>query len=134
MKEIERIRAAAQVSVGRATMFGALAIWAASFGFISWPLTAFRLAALLSTLTMVILIYKALQAPRRPYRRTEVWIMLGKAHDLPEERAQHVFAEVMGETFWRFASLVAVVAAVLWVATFGVGLFAPGSGMPRAVF
>ncbi len=62
MSEIERIRAAAQVSVGRATMFGALAIWAASFGFISWPLTAFRLAALLSTLTMVILIYKAVQA------------------------------------------------------------------------
>ena len=133
MSEIERIRAAAQLSVGRGTMFGALAIWAASFGFISWPLTAFRLAALLSTLTMIILIYKALQAPHRPYRRTEVWFMLGKAHDLPEDLAQHVFAEVMGETFWRFASLVAAVAAFLWLATFGLEFFAPGSRMPGAV-
>lgn len=132
MGELERIRAAAQVSIGRATMFGALAIWAASFGFISWPLTAFRLAALLSTLAMVILIYKALQAPHRPYRRTEVWYMLGKSHCLPEERAQVVFAEVLGETFWRFASLVAAVAAVLWLATFGLEVFAPGSRMPGA--
>lgn len=133
MGEVERIRAAAQVSVGRATMFGALAIWAASFGFISWPLTAFRLAALLSTLTMMILIYKALQAPHRPYRRTEVWYMLGKSHRLPEDRAQLVFAQVLGDTFWHFASLVAVVAALLWLATFGLGLFAPGSRMPGAL-
>lgn len=129
MSDIERIRAAAQVSVGRATMFGALAIWAASFGFISWPLTAFRLAALLSTLTMVILIYKAVQAPRRPYRRTEVWVMLGKNHGLPEESAQHVISGVLRDTFWRFASLVAAVAGVLWLAAIALGIFAPGMAL-----
>lgn len=106
-------------------MFAALAIWAASFGFISWPLTALRLAALLTTLTGVILVYKAVTAHTRPYRRTEVWAMLGKPRDLPEEHAQTLISNALRDTFWRFASYAAALALVLWVAAIAVWLVRP---------
>jgi hypothetical protein len=106
-------------------MFAALAIWAAAFGFISWPLTAFRLAALLTTLTGVILVYKAVTAHTRPYQRTEVWAMIGKPRHVPKERAQAEISSVLRETFWRFAHYTAGLAFVLWLATLAIWLVRP---------
>jgi hypothetical protein len=97
-------------------MFAMLAIWATAFGFISWPVTAFRIAALLTTFAGVVLVYKAMTAHARPYRRTEVWAMLGKPRHLPEERVQAEISGVLRETFWRFASYAAGLALVFWLA------------------
>lgn len=120
-----QIRDAAFISVGRGCMFAALAIWATAFGFISWPLTAFRLAALLTTLAGVILVYKAITAHTRPYRRTEVWAMIGKPRDVPEERAQAEISSILRDTFWRFASYAAALAVAFWCAAVAVWLIAP---------
>jgi hypothetical protein len=122
-----QIRDAAFISVGRGCMFAALAIWAAAFGFISWPLTAFRLAALLTTLTGVILVYKAVTAHTRPYQRTEVWAMIGKPRHVPKERAQAEISSILRETFWRFAHYAAGLALALWFAVLATWLLAPGA-------
>lgn len=116
MEPLGHIRAAAFLSIGRACMFGALAIWAMTFGFIAWPVTAFRVGALLTTLAGVILVYKALAAPYRSYRRTETWMLIGRNHGLPEEHAQAVISGILRETFWRFALYASVVALLLWIA------------------
>ncbi|MBM3571232.1 MAG: hypothetical protein FJX52_02565 [Alphaproteobacteria bacterium] len=101
MEHAAVIRTTAEMSVGRACMFAALGIWAACFGFITWPVAALRLAAILTTLALVVLIYKAVQAPRRPFRRTEVWILVRKSVDLPDAVAQQLISQALQETFWR---------------------------------
>ena len=125
--EHEHIRAAAFLSVGRACMFAALAIWAVAFGFIPWPVTALRLAAILSALTCAILAWKALTAPRRPYKRTEVWAMLQRKVTIPEERRQHLIADALVETFWRFATYAGAIALFLWIVALLFHYWKPGS-------
>lgn len=124
---VNHIRAAAFLSVGRACMFAALGIWAVIFGFITWPVLALRIGAVLTTLTGVVLIYKALEAPMRPYRRTEVWILIGKKTQMPESEAQAVISGVLREMFWKFASYAAAIALGLWIAAILVALVFPNS-------
>ncbi len=126
MEHVDRIRKLARMSVGRACLFGALGIWAVTFAMITWPYLALKSGAILTTLTGVILIVKALQAPRRSYRRTEVWVLLGKQHGLPEERAQAVISGILGETFWLFSLYAAAIALALWVGTLLVWWLGPG--------
>jgi hypothetical protein len=115
MEQAALIRATAQMSVSRACMFGALGIWTLSFGFITWPVVALRMAAILTSLAVAILFYKAVQAPGRPYRRTEVWIMLRETLDLPEAMLQTLISAALGEIFRRYSIYGAAVAAGLWL-------------------
>ncbi|MSP88010.1 MAG: hypothetical protein EXQ92_04235 [Alphaproteobacteria bacterium] len=115
MEQAALIRATAQVSVGRACMFGALGIWTLSFGFITWPVVALRMAAILTTLAVAILYYKAARAPARPHRRTEVWIMLRETLDLPEAMLQTLISQALVETFRRYSIYAAATAAGLWI-------------------
>ena len=73
-----------------------------------------------------ILVIKAMRAPSRDYRRTEVWIMLEKRHDLPEGRAQQVFGNILRDRYMWHATLTAGAAFVMWtiflvLLTFGRG-------------
>ena len=73
-------------------------------------------------MTSAILLLKAAEAPTRNYRRTEVWLLLGKQHDLPEARAQAIFGEVLRSTYVQFARITAVTSVVLWIADVGIRL------------
>ena len=115
MDAVERIRAAAMTSIGRACSFGGLAVGAAMSGFITWPVMAFKLGALGATLTAVILVLKALNAPRRNYRATELWVLIGRDHRLAEEHAQSIIGRILGETYWRFADYACGTAFVFWL-------------------
>jgi hypothetical protein len=113
--ELERIRACARHSVGRGFLFGLLAIVTAVAGMIGWPISAFRLGALLSMLMAAILVRRAYRAPRLPYRRTETWVLLGRHHGLMEAQAQETIARILAETYWRFADLAAALALGQWI-------------------
>lgn len=93
MNGYERIRALAQVSIGRACLYGLVAIVAMMIGLIGRPDVALRAGAILFLQTSAFLMLRAIQAPNRLYRETEVWALLDKCHDLPEPRAQIVLGE-----------------------------------------
>ena len=59
-----------------------------------------------------------MRATRRSYRRTETWILLGREHGLPEERAQPIITGILRDTYLRFAEYAAVITVVLWIAAF----------------
>jgi len=84
-------------------------------GMMGWPDLAMRSGAILFLMATAILMLKAAQAPRRNYRRTEVWILLGKRHDLPEARAQAIFGEILRSTYVRFARMTLSASMVLWI-------------------
>jgi len=112
----DRIRDLAQLSVGRACLFGLLAIVTFMVGLIAWPDLAMRSGAILFLMTSAILWYKAHLAPGQNYRRTEVWVLLGKRHDLPEARAQAIFGTILRDTYLRFAWITAKTGVALWIA------------------
>jgi hypothetical protein len=116
MNGYDQIRNLAHYSVARGCLFGMLGIVTFMMGMIGWPDLALRAGAILFLLTAAILMLKAIQAPTRSYRRTEVWILLGKKHDLPEMRAQAVFGQVLRETYLKFARLTMTASVVLWIA------------------
>ena len=122
MESYDRIRELAVVSIGRACLFGLLAIITFMFALLAWPGLALRSGAILFLVTSAILLLKAAEAPTRNYRRTEVWLLLGKQHDLPEARAQAIFGEVLRSTYVQFARITAVTSVVLWIADVGIRL------------
>jgi hypothetical protein len=123
--EIDRIRAAATMSIGRACLFGLLAIGTVMSGLISWPVLAFKSGAILTSLLTAILMLRAGLAHRQNFRRTETWVLLDKRHDLPADRAQGVFAGVLRETYRRFALYAAGAACLCWALAFMFLLTAP---------
>ncbi|MBM3557145.1 MAG: hypothetical protein FJX47_16510 [Alphaproteobacteria bacterium] len=127
MRRIQRIRDNALVSVGRASLFGVLAVWVVVFGLITWPVLAMRAGAICFALMTAILILKAWQAGRRDFKRSETWILLERRHDLPDDVAARVIPSILAEAFWRFATYAAILSLGFWVAAVVVWLI---RGMP----
>ena len=115
---MDRIRGFAELSVRRGCSFAALAIATTMFGLSSTPLLAIECGAILCTLTAVVLFYKSLRAPMRDYRRTELWILLDRRHDLPEAYAGRVLNTVLRDVYLRYAELGALAALALWLLVF----------------
>lgn len=115
---MDRIRYFADISVKRAVSFGLLGIFTVFIGLSHNWLLAFRAAAILLSLLAVVLLHCAWRAPRKDYRRREVWMLLDQWHGLPEHRAHHAISAVMRETFLRYAERGAWAAAALWMITF----------------
>ncbi|HEX6980308.1 MAG TPA: hypothetical protein VF342_13510 [Alphaproteobacteria bacterium] len=117
---MERIQHFADISIRRGCGFGFLAIATAMVGVSADIVIALKTGATSVTLMVAILVLKGLQAPKRCYRDTEVWIMLDKQHDLPETRAQQVFGNILRDRYFWHATLVASAAAFMWLLTFTV--------------
>lgn len=115
MNGYDHIRDMAQYSIGRACMFSLLGTVTFMMGLLGWPDLAMRSGAILFLMTATILMLKAMQAPSRSYRRTEVWILIGKRHDLPEARAQAIFGQVLRDTYIRFARMSVAASVFLWI-------------------
>ncbi|MGQ0677129.1 MAG: hypothetical protein ACT4N4_13725 [Rhodospirillales bacterium] len=126
---MDRIRYLADVSIRRGCGFGLIAIATATVGMSSDALLALKLAAICASAMVAILLVKAIQAPIRSYKRTEVWIMLEKRHDLPEARAQQVFGSILKERYMWHATITATAAGILWLATLAVALFGRRNGL-----
>lgn len=120
---MEQIRHYADLSIRRACGFGFLGIATAMVGVYTDIVLAMRLAATGVTLMGAILLLMGLRAPRRSYKKTEVWILLDKRHNLPEARAQEVFGNILRDRYLWHATLVAVAALALWTLAVTLRLF-----------
>ena len=119
MGELDR---AVETSVARGVGFGALAIALVVAGLAGYPQLALRSGAVLALLMWAILRLKALHAPRRPYKRTEVWLMLDPRPVWPAETAQRLIGEALRRTLERYARFVLAAAVGLWLASLALPL------------
>lgn len=119
---MDNIRAMAMLSVRRGCAFAALAIVTVMFGLFSQPLLSLRSGAVLTTLAAVVLFWKALEAPTRNYRHTELWIMLERTPDMPERHAGRVVNGILHEVYLSHAEAAAAIAGGLWLTAFGLQL------------
>ena len=115
---MDQIRVLAVLSVRRACGFAALAIVTVMFGLVSDPLSSLRGGAVLTTFAAVVLFWKALEAPRRDYRKTELWIMLERGPEASESHVGRVINNVLHEVYLWHAERAAGIAFVLWLLVF----------------
>lgn len=112
-----RIEAKAELSVGRACAFGGIAIGTFMIGLITDPPLAFVTGGVLTLLASFILILKANLAVSRPYKRTEVWLLLDSSERPLPEVAQVVIGRTLQDVFLRFALYAAGLSAAMLVAS-----------------
>lgn len=112
---MEEIEAAAEISIGRAVGFGALAIGTVVLGLIFEPALALKTGGALTLLMAAVLQLKAERAPFQPYRRTEAWLILDKRLSLPDDHAQRIVSQALRAVYHRYARLSLAVALGLWL-------------------
>jgi hypothetical protein len=112
---MERMRQVAFQTVLRACLFGALAIFCLMVG-LSYDLRmSFQSGGTLTLLMAVILLLKAAEARTKPYRKTEMWLLIPKDQRPPKAYAQRVSSTVLRETYLTFAMWTSGAAIVMWV-------------------
>lgn len=112
---MEEIRRVAIECVGRAVMFGALAIGCVMVGFSFAPVSAFRSGAVLTLLMALVLVWRAMTAGSRNPKHTEVWLYLDETTRPAEAQARMVFATIMRDVYGRFAQITLGVAVGFFV-------------------
>jgi hypothetical protein len=100
---MERLENLAQISVARGCGFGGLAVFCTMIGLSATPILALKTGAVLCLVACLVLVLKAERAPRRPYRRTEVWLMLEPGDRPQEQLAQRLVGQTLQRTFTTFA-------------------------------
>jgi hypothetical protein len=120
MDELRRI---AYEIVLRACGFGSLAIFCFMVGLSFEPRLAFQSGGVLTMLMTGVLFLKALEAPHKPYRRTEMWLYLSKEMRPPEGSAQQLISVVLRETYLTFALWTSTIAIIMWVIALTFSLF-----------
>jgi multidrug efflux pump subunit AcrB len=122
----ERISGACDISIRRACGFAVLAIFTTMVGMSYHPLVAIRVGAAAISLMTAILLVKGWRAPIRPYKQTEAWLILGKRHDLIEDRAQHTIGMILRERYYWHATASAAVALPMWMVDLFLTFFGRG--------
>ena len=112
---MEAIRSTAFFCIGRAFMFGWLAIGCVMFSFAFNPALAFRAGAVMSLGMAAILLAKAYGATGKAPQRTEVWIYLDDKTRPRNDQARLVFGQILREMYGKFA---------LFALCLGCGMFA----------
>ena len=114
---MEHMREIAYETVLRACGFGSLAIFCVMIGLSFEPRLAFQAGGFLTTLMVVILLFKAREALTKNYRKTEMWLYLPKEQRPPEAYAQWASSTVLKETYLTFAYWTAAISIVMWLLT-----------------
>src|SRR5262245_57566755 len=97
------IESLAERSVARGCGFAALAIFTLMVG-LSWDgAVACEIGCLLMLLVCAILLLKAWRAPYRPFRRTELWMMLDRRQRPSPAVAQRVIGGMLRGCYMQFA-------------------------------
>jgi hypothetical protein len=124
MEALYRVRACAHESVGKACAFAGLAITVTMVG-LSFDLAlSAQTGGALTTLLSLVLTWHAVEAPRKPYRRTEVWLLLGRRLDMPEIQAQRIIATELRDAYAKFAKITGLTGLALWGGGLLLGLLA----------
>ncbi|MFC5506521.1 MULTISPECIES: hypothetical protein [Hyphomicrobiales] len=98
-----RVRELALLSVSRGCGFVGLAIICFMIGLAGYPQVAMQTGAVLMMGTAAFLVLKADIAPRKPYKRTEVWVLLPPTERPRAEFAQQLIGGTLQEVYRRFA-------------------------------
>jgi hypothetical protein len=112
--DMEHMREVAFATVLRACGFGSLAIFCVMIGLSFEPRAAFQAGGFLTTLMVLILLFKAREALTKHYRKTEMWLYLPKDVRPPEAYAQWASSTVLRETYLTFAKWTSAIAIALW--------------------
>lgn len=120
----ERLEDLAEFSVGRACGFVAIGIGTFMIGLYGNMAMASAVGGILTLVTCLVLIVRALAAPSQPYKRTELWLMLRPEERPRPEIAQEVIGTVLRDTYFRFARLSAQLASSLLLLSFVLGYWA----------
>jgi hypothetical protein len=115
---VQDIERAADHSVGRGVGFAALAVAVTMVGLIPYPALALQTGATLATLIWAVLRLKALRAPGRPYRRTEVWLMLEPRPRLAEPVLQRLIGGALQAALDRYAKATLLAATAMLLGSF----------------
>jgi multidrug efflux pump subunit AcrB len=132
---MEKTRQVANFCVGRAVLFGWLAIGCIMLSFSFNPVIAFKAGAVLALVMSSILLVKAFGASRKPARKTEVWLYLDKSTRPMNDEAQRIFRDMMREVYARFAQTALVMACFLFMLSIvfmGIG-FEPSLPVPERI-
>ena len=100
---MEPVRNIAFFCIGRAFMFGWLAIGCVMFSFAFNPVLAFRAGAVLSLGMAAVLLVKAHSALTKNPKHTEVWIYLDDRNRPRNDHARLVFGRILRRTYGQFA-------------------------------
>jgi hypothetical protein len=119
---MEDMRRIAYEIVLRACAFGSLAIFCFMVGLSFEPRIAFMTGGVLTMLMTGVLFLKALEAPHKPYRRTEMWLYLPEELRPPAAAAQQLTSGILQETYLAFAYWTSAVAVVMWIVALGFSL------------
>lgn len=111
----DRIERCARIVLLRALGFTALGIGTLLLGLSGNPALALTTGAILTAITGLVLVCKRHTALTRDYRRTELWLLLDRRHDLREDRAQQILGGTLSMLYGRAAEYVLVIAAVQWL-------------------
>ena len=107
------IEQAALVSIARGCGFAGLGIFTFMVG-LSWdPALAFKAGGLATLLTCAVLIIKAHNALTKPYKHTELWIILPSNLRPGAEVAQKVIGTALREVCLLFATQAALLSAAM---------------------
>jgi hypothetical protein len=119
---MRKIQAMAELSVSRACGFAGLAMFTFMIGLSGDPYAALKLGGIIALLTCAVLLLKARNALSRPYKHTELWIMLKPDERPHADIAQQVVGNILQEVYVRFAQHTALLAALMFACAIGVKL------------
>lgn len=110
LQSIERV---AELSIARGCGFAGLGIFTFMVG-LSWdPVLAFKAGGLATMLACAVLVIKAHYALSKPYKRTELWVILPPDLRPRAEVAQQVIGSVLREVCLRFATHAALLSSAM---------------------
>jgi hypothetical protein len=119
---MDKMREVAFLSVQRACLFGALAIFCLMVGLSFEPQLAFKAGGAATTLMAGILAYKAREARNKPHQKTEMWLLLPKEYRPPKAYAQRLSAAILRDTYLNFAFWTSAIAIAMWSIALLIGL------------
>ena len=111
---MEFLRRLAYEVVLRACGFGSLAIFCTMVGMSFEPRLAFQTGGFLTMIMALILYYKAHEALKKDYRKTELWLYVPKDYQPPHGGAQWASSTVLRETYLTFGMWTAGIAVAMW--------------------
>ncbi len=119
---VETVRILADFTIRRGAGFALLGVCCVMFAFAFDMRQAFHIGAVLVALIAVALWLKSLLAPRRPYFRTELWILLPERPRMGKPELQRLIGGILADRFWWHAKAAAGVAGGLAIMSVIIGL------------
>ncbi len=116
---MEKVRQLAVMCIGRAVLFGSLAIFLVMFSFSFDPAWAFRNGAIMTLVMAAILVWKAQATFRQNPKRTEVWMYLDEKSRPQNDNARRFFCATLREVYGRFAKVSLAAACLMFAASMG---------------